>query len=134
MLYYNIWQWGVMGWFRSSRRLGSAVALLAILLQLVAGFGHVHAASTHGAAAPSGLSPAADADDHGDADGHHHQPALHERCDLCATLNLGVAAQLPDAPRLRLPHVSALTASPVAADALVAWRHSPAQSRAPPTA
>jgi hypothetical protein len=123
-----------MGWFQSSRRLGGAVALLAIVLQLVAGFGHVHAASRHSTVAASDLSPAAHADDPGDADGHQHQPARHERCDLCATLNLGVAAQLPDAPRLRPPRVIALAASLAAADALVAWRHSPAQSRAPPTA
>jgi hypothetical protein len=126
-----------MRWLRGHRRIGSAVALLALALPLTAAFAHVHAAPAHEAnplaavaSVPATPSPAHAEDD--GPDGRHHSD--RQPCDICATLALGGGAQIASPPSLVLPPVAVAEILFAADVVVVARRHSPAQSRAPPTA
>ena len=121
-----------MGWLRAHRRIAGAVALLALALQLVASFAHVHVPARADVAAvvTSGTTPTATHDDEKGAGG----APRGQLCDICATLAIGEGGQIAFPPALVPPPLAAPTL-PTVVDVLVfERRHSPAQSRAPPTA
>ena len=124
-----------MIWFRTHRRGGSRLALLALLLQLVLSFGHSHpltepASSVATAASVAAVHPAApdqpapSPDDH-DGDG----------CAICATLAMlhSVLAAVP--PALPLPLAGpAIARSAEPAPTIAARSAAAFQPRAPPAA
>lgn len=121
-----------MRWFRVHRRVAGAVALLALALQLVVSFAHVHAVPAHGDSIAVAARAAPDHLDENGAGGGHVPRG--QSCDICATLAIGEGAQIASPLSLVLPPVAAPVLHSVADVVVVARRHSPAQSRAPPTA
>jgi hypothetical protein len=125
----------VMRWFRANRILGSRLALLALAVQFVVAFGHIHRDDIYGPAraaaamvAPvsdSGLPPPSD------------QPAKHgdDYCAICATMSLLGNSFVAAAPSLPLPAASqAIEQFDRVAAIFIAPRRAAFQSRAPPTA
>jgi uncharacterized protein involved in copper resistance len=126
-----------MVWFRAHRLVGSRLALLALLLQMVLSFGHSHpsadAAAAGLAATPVEVTdsllaasdqPAPSHDDHDD-----------DGCAICATLAMAhsVLAAMP--PALPLPQSGLAIERSAEPAALVAVRAAAAfQPRAPPAA
>src|SRR5262245_36804016 len=95
-----------MGWFRSRSRWGSYFALLALAVQLVLSFGHVHLegsipghASALFAVHPANAAAAAAVNPSG-----KHLPAqADDRCPICALIHLAgalVPTTPPALPRL----------------------------------
>ena len=126
-----------MGLIRTYRRSGSWLALVALLLQIVLSFGHVHGlaefadANGHAALAAAQASPAEPPGSDPDDD-HHGAPDL---CAICATLALvhaGVAATPPALPLPALAGSADSRALPAPAHA--ALNATAFQPRAPPTA
>ena len=118
-----------MGWVRENRRFGGALALLALVFQLVFAFGHVHAPG-HGTAA--GVTLAAHDDG---ASGHHDEPSAPAgaACELCAIFHMAAAGQVAETPALIHPAAFAPVARPALADlAITPSRQFLPQSRAPP--
>lgn len=121
-----------MRWVRARLGVGSRLALLALALQIVLSFGHVHlgdfrhgtnglgVAGTQPAPSAPAQHPASDADDY---------------CAICATIHLAATSLLPQAPQLPVPfaarpveHATSVTTS------YFSTRRAPFQSRAPPLA
>lgn len=118
-----------MRWFRSNGRVTGWLALLALAVQLVVSFGHVHAlgdrnrSAAIAAPAPSG----AGGPDSGKA------PAGHDVCAICAVMALTASGALPGAPQ----PAAALAASridfqPVASVALRVAAPAAFHARGPP--
>jgi hypothetical protein len=121
-----------MQWFRANLKVGSRLALLALTLQIVLSFGHVHlgglrhssdrlsVAGTHSVPSDPQRQPISDAD---------------EYCAICATMHLAATSLLPQAPQLPVPfaaqpveHGHFITANSLSP------RRAAFQSRAPPLA
>src|SRR5262245_33529979 len=129
-----------MSWFRSHARLGSCVALLALALQLVLSFGHLHRSDIvgHGATAPAAATSIIaalldeDATPSTDRASHDHED---EYCAIYAIAALIGSAQQAEPPALPVP--LALTSAPPP-PAIEASRYEPshrlARARAPPLA
>jgi hypothetical protein len=128
----------IMRWFRANKRYGGRLALLALAVQLVLSFGHIHREDIYGPArAASGaaaiaLPAVADAQplptDH---------PSKHtdDYCAICATMSLLGSSFAAAPPQLPLPFESrAVEHADRVAVAVVAPRRAAFQSRAPPAA
>jgi hypothetical protein len=91
-----------MIWFRRHIKNGSRLALLALAIQLVLSFGHVHAdraqASPIATAIQSVELPA--------GSGHQPQPHPADHCAICAVLALAGTALLATPPALQLPQAT----------------------------
>lgn len=83
---------------RKLGRKGAALALLALAIQLAAGFGHVHRLHAPTEAARVLDSPSS-ADRHDDPSDDH----AGGECAVCAVLSLASSSILPDSPQLDLP-------------------------------
>ena len=125
-----------MGWFRSNRRVGGGLALIALIIHFVLSFGHLHVATNdngvatvlasteHGGAVGAPTSP-------GDPLSH---PGVADPCAICANIHL-VASLVLDWPawlmplqaEQELPGSISLTNRP-------AWLGTAVQARAPPIA
>ena len=127
-----------MRWFRSRARLGSGLALFALVAQLTLSFGHLHAdASARDlgvSAAASNMQPSADqASTPSDRSGHQSIP--DDYCPSCAFIHLisgMVPAEVPPLP-LR-DHFGRLHLELAVELGSTAPRATPFQARAPPTA
>ena len=88
-----------MVWVRGNRRVGAWLGLLALALQLVLSFGHIHlsdfAIPQAAAAAPNPGTP---------SNRHHGTPDI---CAICVALNLTASSVAPTAASLVLPFVFA---------------------------
>jgi len=120
-----------MGWFRRRMRLGSHLALLALAIQLVLTFSHVH---LEGLPAAQKYSESAALHDSGDST--LKSPAAHYDpfCAVCALLQLAGSLVSPEAPALAPPQqfdLASLQAQIVVS--LAGPRHLPFNARAPPT-
>ena len=120
-----------MRWVRGHSRIGSWVALVALTLQLVLAFGHVHTgalghapdivALTAGGSAAQPQAPAT--------------PGDQDYCAVCAVLSLVSGAQGATAPALPMPLATATVALLTEPETVHAAELRPAfQSRAPPLA
>src|SRR5215475_7689572 len=123
-----------MGWFRSNRRIGSGLALVALVIHFALSFGHLHVATFESATAaalassePAGTASVPDAP----ADPSSH-PGLADPCAICANIHLAVALLvewpawlLPLRVEQALPDSSGATKRP-------AWLGTAVQARAPP--
>ncbi len=119
-----------MRWFRTNRQFGGRLALIALALQLVLTFGHVHAPS---AALASAVQTS---QSNGTAPQHpSHNGIADTDCPTCALIQLSAISAPSVAPELPLPVEIGFSTlqphdGPVAATApLVSF-----QARAPPAA
>jgi hypothetical protein len=92
-----------MRWFRSNMRFGSWCALLALTVQLVLSFGHVHIAGSIAAAAPAAAAQSMAAAPEAPPVPPKH-PGLGDYCAICATVHLAglPAAEAPSLPLAQL--------------------------------
>ena len=98
-----------MPWVRRHRRGGAGVALLALALQLVLSFGHMHFDTVAGSMpAFAGIAMSQAADDGAPSNSDHH-PGTHDFCDICATIGLASSLLLPQPAQLALPVAHAQT-------------------------
>jgi len=128
-----------MRWFRSRSRWGSCLALLALAIQLVVSFGHVHLdrvasgpgstlalAGVHASAGAQAASlPATD-----------QAPAqADDYCAVCALIHFASTVVAAEPPTLQLPAVFSRTLSAATVEfGSTAERHSLFAARAPPIA
>lgn len=91
-----------MTWFRIRTRLGVRLSLLAMALQLVLTFGHVHALASHHAAhdhdAPHSVWTIQAADAQAEPDGDHGHGPICAQCFVIAQANMSVAGAAPSLP------------------------------------
>jgi hypothetical protein len=123
------WAGGLMGWARKSRRFGGALALLALVFQIVLSLSHVH---PPGPGSTGEMILAAQPET---AAVHHDGPTprANVSCDLCAILHMAAIGQGAALPLLILPAAFAAAAPAVLVDlALTPSRQVLPQSRAPP--
>jgi hypothetical protein len=127
-----------MRWFRSRARLGSGLALLALVAQLTLSFGHLHADTTARdvgvTAAASNIQPSADqASRPSDKSGRQSIP--NDYCPICALIHLVCGMVAAEAPPPPLPdHFGQLHLDLAVEHGLTAPRVTLFQARAPPTA
>jgi len=101
-----------MKWFRSNIRTGARLALLALLVQFVLSFGHVHGfAAPVAAATQSAVAP-----DHATggnakpqpAPGKHDSDHTTDVCAICAVMAMASTVLFSTPPILRLPDAVAI--------------------------
>jgi Protein of unknown function (DUF2946) len=124
-----------MRWFRANKTFGGRLALLALAVQFVVAFGHIHRDDIYGSAraaaaiaapVPGGGQPLP-----GD------RPAKHgdDYCAICAAVSLLGNSFIAAAPSLPLPAAShAIAQFDRVAVIFIAPRRAAFQSRAPPAA
>jgi hypothetical protein len=124
-----------MRWFRAKRILGSRLALLALAVQFIVAFGHIHRDDIYGFARTAAAIAAPVSHGGQPLPGNH--PAKHgdDYCAICAAVSLLGNSFVAAAPTLPLPVVShAIEQLDRAAIIFIAPRRAAFQSRAPPTA
>ena len=124
-----------MRWFRANRTFGSRLALLALAVQFVLAFGHIHHDDIYGPARPASLIAAAVPGGGQPLPGD--QPTKHgdDYCAICATMSLLGNSFVAMAPALPLPVASqAIEQFDRVAAIFIAPRRAAFQSRAPPAA
>jgi len=124
-----------MRWFRANKTFCSRLALLALAVQFVVAFGHIHHEDIYGSAHPAAAIAAAVADGSQPLPANH--PAKHsdDYCAICAAVSLLGNSFAAAAPSLPLPSASyAVEQFDRVAAIFIAPRRAPFQSRAPPTA
>jgi hypothetical protein len=123
-----------MHWARAKRKYGGALALLALALQLMLSFAHLHPEDIFG---PGGVSFSFSAAERSrPLSTDHHSSRNDDYCAICATIFLLSTSSIPDAPPLlplsfvwqRVKHFDHTVAI------FVALRRQAFQSRAPPSA
>jgi hypothetical protein len=121
-----------MRWFRTRARYGAYAALLALLVQGILSFGHLHARDLGLQTAALTQSDTGKGVTNGDP--RSHDPVGHV-CDICATLSLIGSAQVAAPPALPLP-VAFSAAAPALPTQVALAEPRPAHfhSRAPPLA
>ena len=108
-----------MKWFRANIRQGSRLALLALVIQFVLSFGHVHAEAASAAARPIVQGTASHASRGAwhaivswvvpakAPSGHHSGDGLADDCPICAVLALANAPLSVPPPSLPAPQAAA---------------------------
>ena len=122
-----------MFWVRANRRIGAAVALFALALQLVLSFGHVHPNKSALLAPVAAI--AATAADGGTSPDHQRRSGTDDFCAICATISLAGNLLLPEASAVAAPIADTSAWPPETRAAPVSGEpHHPFQARAPPCA
>lgn len=117
-----------MQWVRANIRLGARIALLAIAVQLVLSFGHIHAIALQ-------TAPSIQATQQLPAPGHEPDQHPDDFCAICAVMAMAATAMAAAPPALPIPQAFELTRPSM--DAMFAEPRSARaafQSRAPPLA
>ena len=121
-----------MRWFRSKMQFGSRLALVALALQIVLTFGHVH--SFVPTAVDTALSSAVAASDGSNSRDPSGNGLADFDCPLCALIDLAGSSTLSVAPDLPLPaSVDFVTLRPRAELASATAPHFQPKARAPPS-
>ncbi len=127
-----------MHWFRANRKLGGWLALLALAVQLVLSFGHIHREDIYGPERPAAAPSVSAALAAGDAQSLPADRSSHhtgDYCAICATISLLSTSFVAMPPQLALPLASyAIEHIDGVAVAFIAPQRAPFQSRAPPLA
>ena len=124
-----------MRWFRANKTFGGRLALLALAVQFVVAFGHIHRDDIYGSARPAAATAAALPDGSQPLPANH--PAKHsdDYCAICATMSLLGNSFVAVPPTLPLPSAShAVEQVGRVAVIFIAPRRAAFQSRAPPAA
>ena len=118
---------------RSNHRVGAWAAVLALAIQFVASFGHIHREDIFGPSVTAAVSSQAQSADTGPANDDDHGAPGHDVCDICATLSLASSSVLPTVP-LPVPPVEYVQAHfvHVLSAQLFYVLHSGFHARAPP--
>jgi hypothetical protein len=123
-----------MRWFRANRILGSRLALVALAVQFIVAFGHIHRDDIYGFARTAAVTaPAPESSQPLPGD----RPAKHgdDYCAICAAVSLLGNSFAAAAPSLPLPAAShAIERFDRIAAIFIAPRRAAFQSRAPPAA
>ena len=122
---------------RGRSRLAPLLAIFALLIQFVAGFGHFHPEDLQGVTPGTGAALVdASASMAPQSDDHVPRLPAHDECAICVALNLAGSAGLPAPPVLVVePGVSVRTVPRPLADRRIAWPpHFLFDSRGPPHA
>src|SRR3977135_4070182 len=123
-----------MLWVRTNRRIGAAVALFALAVQLVLSFGHVHLDKA-ALFAPAGISAPQTAGGGDAPPDPDRRPGAADFCAICATISLASTQLLPEPTRLTPPVAHSPPGSREFEAALAASApHLLSQARAPPRA
>ena len=125
-----------MLWVRTNRRIGAAVALIALAVQLVLSFGHVHAdKAALFAPAVAAISVPQLASGGNAPPDPDRRPGANDFCAICAAISMASSLVLPEPTRLTPPvaHAHAWSREFEAALATSA-PHLLFQARAPPRA
>jgi hypothetical protein len=124
-----------MRWFRSNRHFGARLALIALALQFVLTFGHVHLALLAQAVADQELSSTATGAGGSDKPDGTPNGLAELDCPVCALIHLSAAAAPSVAPVLPLPTATEfVTLRPPADTAATAAPRISQRARAPPAA
>lgn len=119
--------------FRSNRRLGSGLALLALALQLLLTFGHVHGFPS--ASLAPGLSSVRAANDLSGSSDPAGKGKADFDCPICVLIQMSGTSTPSVAPELPLPAaVDFVTLRPHAELASASLPQLPYKARAPPAA
>jgi hypothetical protein len=124
-----------MRWFRANKTFCSRLALLALAVQFVLAFGHIHHDDIYGPARPAAAIAAAVPD--GSLPLPADQPAKHgdDYCAICATISMLGNSFVAAAPTLPLPAAAhAIEQLDLVVAVFIAPSRAAFQSRAPPTA
>ncbi|MCW5745418.1 MAG: hypothetical protein KIT36_04370 [Alphaproteobacteria bacterium] len=121
---------------RCPPRAGPWLAILALCIQFIAGFGHFHPEDFQGPAGASTDRMLAIAGTSASPVGpHDNAPTLptHDDCAICVALHMASAAALPLIPALVVPASSTLSVVPISTGLRVAWpAHFLFDTRGPP--
>jgi len=124
-----------MRWFRANKTFGSRLALLALVVQFVLAFGHIHRDDIYGPAHPAAAIAAPVPDGSQPLPGDHPSKHGDDYCAVCATMSLLGNSFVAVAPALPLPVASqAIEQVDRVAAIFIAPRRAAFQSRAPPVA
>jgi hypothetical protein len=124
-----------MHWFRSNRVFGARLALIALAVQFVLTFGHVHLALQAQPAADQALSSTEARSGGFDTSDRKPNGLAELDCPVCALIHLSAAATPSLAPVLPLPTAAQfITLTPQAYASPVAAPRISQQARAPPAA
>ncbi|MFT4275651.1 MAG: hypothetical protein QM576_04760 [Rhodopseudomonas sp.] len=88
--------WGGMDWVRANIRWGARLALIALALQFVLSFGHVHSLER----ATAAVAEFTAADGPADPDIDHHHPGAADLCAICAVVSMASLALAATPPAL----------------------------------
>jgi len=120
-----------MRWFRSNRYFAARLALIAVALQIVLTFGHVHLALL--TAADQEMSQAAAETGGSDPSNRNPSGRAELDCPVCALLHLSAGTMPAVAPALPPPIPAAfVTLTPHESSRLIAAARISQQARAPP--
>jgi hypothetical protein len=128
-----------MRWFRSNIRVGSRLALLALAVQFVLSFSHVHLSDlgltgAKAAAAVTASGAGAAAPDKPATPTQKSDGPIDPGCAICGLIQLAATSTPSEAPALLLPARLGHVRLEVPAQlALVATSHYSFQARAPPS-
>jgi len=93
-----------MQWIRANRRFGAWCALVAVALQVVLSYGHIHRVAAMRSQFDAAISGAAAAIERpGPAP---PQKTAFESCAVCAVIEMAATAVPPQAPAWRLPSIA----------------------------
>ena len=124
-----------MRWFRANKTFGSRLALLALAVQFVLAFGHIHRDDIFGPAHAAAAIAAPVSDGSQSLPGDHPSKHGDDYCAICATMSLLGNSFVAIAPSLPLPVAShAIEQFDRVAAIFIAPRRAAFQSRAPPAA
>jgi hypothetical protein len=122
-----------MNWWRSRRRCGAGLGLLALVVQLVLSFGHIHADELRPAAAPrADIVALSDR-----TSPPHHVPPGHpdDDCPICMAVHMAATGLVAAPPALAIPSdFCRLTHVVMAPRRIIVARHVLFRTRAPPAA
>jgi hypothetical protein len=118
-----------MRWFRTNRQSGACLALIALALQLVLTFGHVHAPLANGA----GAAVSASQSNSTTPQDPNHNGLADTDCPTCALIQLSAISAPSVAPDLALPvAINFVTLRPHTEMAAATAPQASFQARAPP--
>jgi len=120
-----------MDWWRSRRRGGAGLGLLALLVQIVLSFGHIHPEDLRPASAPPVAALAHQSPSQPDTPPGHPD----DHCPICMAVQLAASGLVATPPVVTIPSEFSRVAHPATAprDITVA-RYVLFRTRAPPTA
>ena len=122
-----------MSWIRKQIRWGAQLALMALAVQMVLTFGHVHLERYLPAGATAAVESPEQPASPTSPEHPYRGPLSRDFCAVCSTISLVGALVLPVAHALALPEVYARVGDFIVADAKppsTAWPYPPA--RGPP--